>query len=301
VLAEDDASDPRPVVRVCTGKQKLSTYLVLYAFQGTGSYAAARMSRARKETDPLPASDDEASGSPEFIELVRALHNRGYQDEGPSTQLPLVSGAPLRLAAKVVAGQCYSMVADGDALRLRLFDEEGLEVAQGVGEKGPAALQYCASRSGEFALELSARGTTRMAQLARFRAAQAAVGGARAAWLGEPVAANDAETQAAAAEKPPRCSGASRVLARQAALAQGHMLELPLTRAAGCELVSAQLHPGLTRVTLRVESAQGVVLATQEIRGERGSLQVCAAPVGRITLLARAGFGAVSVTRQRCQ
>jgi hypothetical protein len=302
VLAEDDASDPRPVVRMCTGKQRLTAYLALYAFQGTGSYAAARMTRPRKDSDPLPAADDDVSGSPEFLELVRALHNRGYQDEGPSTRLPLVSGAPLRLAAKVVAGQCYSMVADGEALHLRLFDDEGLEVAQGVGEKGPAALQYCASRSGEFALELSARGATRVAQLARFRAAQAAVGGARAAWLGEPVPATDAEPQAGEVETPRQCRGPAQPLAKQVALAQGHVLELALPRAGGCARIVAQLHQGLTRLTLRAENAQGAELASQEVRGASGALQVCAAaPASRIMVIARAGFGAVSVTRQACQ
>lgn len=302
VLAEDDASDPRPVVRMCTGKQRLSAYLALYAFQGTGSYAAARMSRPRKESDPLPVADDDVSGSPEFLELVRALHNRGYQDEGPSTRLPLVSGSPLRLAAKVVAGQCYSMVADGEALRLRLFDDEGFEVAQGVGEKGPAALQYCASRSGEFALELSAGGAAREAQLARFRAAQAEVGGARAAWLGEPVPVADAEPPAGAAEAPRQCRGPEQSLAKQVALSQGHMLELPLPRAGGCARIAAQLHRGLTRVTLRAESAQGAELGSQEVRGASGALQVCpAAPASRVVVIARAGFGAVSVTRQACQ
>jgi hypothetical protein len=300
VLAEDDASDPKPVVRICTGKQRLSTYLALYAFQGTGSYAAARMSRARKDSDPLPiGDDDDASGSPEFVELVRALHNRGYLDEGPSTRLPLVSGSALRLAAKMVAGQCYSMVADGEALRLRLLDDEGFEVAQGVGEKGPAALQYCASRSGDFALELTARGATRVAQLARFRAAQAAVGGARAAWLGEPVPTTDAEARVA--ETPAHCSGPKQALAKQVALSQGHVLELLLPRSSGCERVAAELHQGLTRITLRVESVQGAALATQEIRGEAGAVRICAAPASRVTLIGRAGFGAVSVTRQTCR
>jgi hypothetical protein len=302
VLAEDDASDPRPIVRMCTGKQRLSAYLALYAFQGTGSYAAVRMTRPRKESDPVPVADDDVSGSPEFLELVRALHNRGYQDEGPSTRLPLVSGSALRLAAKVVAGQCYSMVADGEALHLRLFDDEGFEVAQGVGEKGPAALQYCASRSGEFALELSARGATRVAQLARFRAAQAAVGGARGAWLGEPVPTPDAEPQPGAAGPPRQCRGPSQSLAKQIALSQGHVLELPLARVGGCALVVAQLHQGLTRLTLRAENAQGAELASQEVRGGSGSLQVCAAtPGSRVMVIARAGFGAVSVTRQACQ
>lgn len=303
VLAEDDASDPRPVVRMCTGKQRLAAYLALYAFQGTGSYAAARMTRPRKDSDPLPAADDDVSGSPEFLELVRALHNRGYQDEGPSTRLPLVSGSPLRLAAKVVAGQCYSMVADGgEALSLRLFDDEGLEVAQGVGEKGPAALQYCASRSGEFALELSARGATRGTQLARFRAAQAAVGGARAAWLGEPVPAADIERQAGDAEAPRQCRGPEQSLAKQVALSQGHVLELALPRAGGCARIVAQLHEGLTRLTLRAENAQGAELVSQEVRGASGWLQVCAAaPASRVMVIARAGFGAVSVTRQACQ
>jgi hypothetical protein len=302
VLAEDDASDPRPVVRMCTGKQRLTAYLALYAFQGTGSYAAARMTRPRKDSDPLPAADDAVSGSPEFLELVRALHNRGYQDEGPSTRLPLVSGSPLRLAAKVVAGQCYSMVADGEALHLRLFDDEGFEVAQGVGEKGPAALQYCASRSGEFALELSARGAARVAQLARFRAAQAAVGGTRAAWLGEPVPAADAEPPAGEAQAPRQCRGPEQSLAKQVALSQGHVLELALPRTGGCTRIVAQLHQGLTRLTLRAENAQGAALASQDVRGPTGSLQVCAAaPASRVMVVARAGFGAVSVTRQACQ
>jgi len=299
VLAEDDASDARPVVRICTGQQPVTAYLALFAFQGTGSYAIARLTRPAKPSDEMLGSD-EAVGSAPFLELVRGLRRRGYHDDGPTTDLPLVAGSALRIANKVAAGQCYTVVADGEQLRVRLLDEDGRELALGIGEQGPAAFQYCASRSAELTLEVSGQGAARAAHLLRLRASQTAVGGARAVWLGEP-SVGGAES-APEASKHDSCAGTEQPIAAEARLTQGKVLELPLPAASSkCELIEATLHEGLSRVTLRVESAQGVVLGEREILRGSSGLYVCdAGQARRISALGRAGFGALTLVRHAC-
>lgn len=304
VLAEDDASDARPVVRFCSGAQAISAYLSLYAFQGTGTYVLAQLTRPAEKSDQRWSADATSVGSSAFLELVRTLRSRGYQDDGPGTELPIVAGAPLRIPNKVAAGQCYGVIADGDQLRVRLLDEEGHEVALGVGSRMPAALQYCAQRSGDFTLELSAQGDARHAHLLRMHAAQTDVGGVRAVWLGEPSAATGARASAIASAKVSDCSATPERVAENQPLAQGALVELPLSRtlADHCELIEAHLHDGLVRATLRVESATSRVLTEREVQGESGALRVCALPANaRLVLVGRAGFGSITVERRACE
>ena len=184
---------------------------------------------------------------------------------------------------------------------LRLLDEEGRELALGIGEQGPAAFQYCASRTAELTLEVSGQGAARTAHLARLRAAQTAVGGARAVWLGEPSAAA-ALDGAPLSGKHDGCAASELPMTTRAPLAQGRALELSLPAASTkCELIEARLHDGLSRVTLRVESADGVVLGEGDVYGASGALFVCdAGQSRRISALGRAGFGALSLARHAC-
>jgi hypothetical protein len=306
-LAEDDTTGARPIVRLCTGERRLEAYLAFYAFQGTGSFAALRLERPLGAADALALADvaqqvSASEDTPAFSELLRGLHGRGYEDDGPITEVPLVQGSAVRLTAHVAVGRCYGAVADGNKMRVRLLDAAGREVALGVGATGPAALQYCAREDADLSLELSTQGAGRSARLARLHAGQAQVGSARAVWLGEPSAAFAISTRNA---KEPsaalKCSTKGSPLLVRAVLSQGALAERELALS-GCTLFRAELLEGLAVVTLRLENAAGSVIAERDLLGPRDALHVCPTQAGlhRLTAIARSGFGALSVSHQAC-
>jgi hypothetical protein len=301
VLAEDDSASPRPVLRLCSADQALSAHLALFAFQGAGSYALQRFEKPLSASDLAEAAAGEGAASARFLELLRSLQARGYQEEAPVVDVPLVPGAASRLALKVLAGHCYSVVADGAEALLRLLGSDGNELSRGVGAAGPAALQHCANRDGELSLELSSGAAARSLRVARLWAAQGEVGGARSLWLGEPMpAASEARPPIHAAAKQGGCGARVETLLHRHALAQGSLWESSLP-AHGCVLLEATLHEGLARATLRVEDAQGVTLMEQELRAPQAAAYLCTKAEGaRISLIARAGFGQVTLTRRAC-
>lgn len=306
-LAEDDTTGARPIVRLCTGEQRLEAYLAFYAFQGTGSFAAQRLERPIDRADALALAELESQTpsseqTPGFSELLRGLHGRGYEDDGPITEVPLVAGSALRVAIEVKSGRCYGALADGDRLRVRLLDAAGRELALGVGGTGPAALQYCAREDADLLLELSSDGAERSARLARLHATQAAVGSARAVWLGEPSPAFAIGVRAAKeARSDLRCTGELASLLPSTPLNQGGLIEREL-KVAGCTRIEATLRDGLSVLTARVEDAAGALLAERDLLGPRDALSFCVQRAGavQLTMIARAGFGAVALARQAC-
>lgn len=302
VLSEDDGPSARPVLRVCSGNVALTAYLVLFPFQGAGSYAAQRFERPVSALDAQADAAESVAVSPAFEELLSLLHRQGYRDETPLVDVPLVPGVGLRFAAKLLAGHCYSMLADGPHMRLRLLDAAGREIAVGIGDEAPAVLQHCAREDAELTLELSTRGRARTTKVARLFAPQLTVGGARAVWLGEPAPAwVSAPTQDAPVDAS-ACQGHLSELLSRAPLRQGEVIERPLTASARCAVLEAELHEGLSRVTLRVESADGAVLGERELVQLPDAVRVCPAKPGqRVALLARAGFGALTLKQKLCR
>ncbi|HEX5658551.1 MAG TPA: hypothetical protein VFX59_15215, partial [Polyangiales bacterium] len=238
--------------------------------------------------------------------------------------LPLGDSRPVRLAVNVAAGECYTMAAEGGEgvaeLGLRLVDADGAELALGVGENQPghaqlAALQYCADRRAELALEVVAKRGRGLAKVARFRATQALVGGVRALWMGEPspseqawhtpdltpnkaVASSKDESAARAAAEakaPPRNQKASP--GERVAIRQGQLIELsPRAPIASCERWQIELEPGLSRATLRVEDARGELIGESDSSHMRACVAVCnASGPRRASVVGRTGFGAVTV------
>lgn len=302
VLAEDDSANPRPVLRLCSADKTITGHLAVVAFQGAGSFALQRFAKPLGASDaPEPHGGDGASAA--FLELLRSLRARGYRDEAPLVELPLLAGAPLRVAIKALAGHCYSVVADSADARLVLMNGHGEPLSQGVSASGPAALQHCVSQDDDLTLELSARAQPQV-RLARLWARQSAVGGARSIWLGEPAPASfDAPPPVAkAAERSARCEGRAASLLNAHPLAQGAVWEGALAPAASCVMLEADLQAGLSRVTVRLEDADGAVLDQAELAGRAGSLYACSkrAPL-RVSAIARAGFGAITLKTRACR
>jgi hypothetical protein len=73
-------------------------------------------------------------------------------------------------------------------------------------------------------------------------------------------------------------------------------------KVAGCTRVEASLHEGLSVVTARVEDAAGALVAERDLLGPRDAFAFCVAHPAtvRLTLIARAGFGALALARQSC-
>ncbi|MDB4972451.1 MAG: hypothetical protein JWN48_792 [Myxococcaceae bacterium] len=303
-LIEDDSTGARPTLTFCASAAgPVEAYLTLHAYQGAGSFVAAQFSRARRPDDDLRTAVSAGGGASALGQLAQTLHERGFEDVAPRVSLPVGAG-PVRMAVHVVAGECYTLAAEGgegvDELGLRLVDAEGGELANGVGEPQLAALQYCADDRAELALEVVARRGQGLAQVARFRAQQGVVGGVRALWLGEPAPTPAAWAQAkvsgteSAGGKP----RAGAFLTQQVPLRQGEVFELPAKPAQGpCEVWQAELAPGLSRATLRVENDRGELLAEADSEHMRACVMVCeASGLHRVSLLGRAGFGTATLS-----
>ena len=298
-LIEDDSTSSRPALTFCaSASAPVDAYLTLHAYQGAGSFLAAQFGRPLRADDDLRTATP-GGGASALGQLAQTLHERGFEDAAPRVSLPLGAG-PVRLAVHVAAGECYTLAAEGsDGLRevgLRLVDAEGAELANGVGDPQLAALQYCADDRAELALEVVAKRGQGVAQVARFRAAQVVVGGVRALWLGEPSPSPSAwsAVPAGTGAKP----GPLPFLTQELPLRQGQVVQLAAKAAHGpCELWQAQLAPGLSRATLRIEDDRGQLLGEADSEHMRACVLVCEA-VGkhRVSLLGRTGFGAVMLT-----
>lgn len=296
-LAEDESASSRPSLTLCAAEQPVDAYFTLHAYQGAGSFIAAQFTRPARAGDDLHTASDGRVLSP-LGQLSQLLHARGFEDLAPRVELPLEEARPVRLALNVDAGECYTLAAEASGglseVGLRLVDEQGGELADGVAEPNLSALQYCADRRAELAVEVVARRGQGVARVARFRAAQALVGGSRALWLVEP-------TPSAAAWSAAKAE-ASIALGKpqkreRVPLRQGEVRELERKRVSACERWEAALQPGLSRATLRVEDGFGTLLGEDDAERMRACVTVCdPGRQRRVTLLGRAGFGSVILT-----
>lgn len=297
-LEEDESASSRPSLTLCAAEHPVEAYFTLHAYQGAGSFIAAQFTRPARADDDLHTAADGRVLSP-LGRLSQLLHARGFEDLAPRVELPLGDARPVRLALNVDAGECYTLAAEASGglseVGLRLVDEQGGELADGVAEPNLSALQYCADRSAELAVEVVARRGQGIARVARFRAAQALIGGSRALWLVEPTPSAAAWS---AAKSDPSVGAGKPQQRERVVLRQGEVRELERKRLRGpCERWEAALQPGLSRATLRVESGAGVLLGEDDAVRMRACVTVCdPGRQRRITLLGRAGFGSVILT-----
>lgn len=296
-LVEDDSVSSRPTLTLCASEQPIAAYLTLHAYQGAGSFIAAQFTRSARATDDLQLALD-AHGISALGQLSQLLHERGFEDAAPRVELSLGDDRPVRMALHVDAGECYTLAAEPSGglseVGLRLVDAQGGELADGVLEPKLAALQYCADQRAELAIEVVAKRGLGVARIARFRAAQAQVGGARALWLVEPTPSSAASAAKSESGEPARKHALSQ---QRVALKQGQVIELEQKRGAACERWEARLEPGLWRATLRVENEAGVVLGEETAQRMRACVQVCdASRIHRAVLVGQAGFGGVALT-----
>jgi hypothetical protein len=241
-----------------------------------------------------------------LAELASFLHKRGFEDAAPRVDLDLPRNRPVRVAVPARQGSCYTLAVELPAqvkgVMLRLLDGADREVSNGRDDGGLAALQFCAERNEELALEVRAASGEGRVRVARFRAPLAALGGAHALWLGEPSPTPEAwgkspRKSAAEVRKELKARGESSFLVEERELNQGAITEVETKSALGrCESWELSLHPGLARATLRVESLDGRVLGEAQSEGVQAQLSLCdrRGPV-RVSAIGRAGFGRVTL------
>jgi hypothetical protein len=303
-LVEDDGSDARPVLTLCAGKEALDAYYSVHAYQGAGAFVARIFERAALADDEVVTLAD--GGPSALTEQSRQLRKRGFEDDAAPVELALDGASPVRMAMPVAAGQCYTLVAEGrdglESVAMRLLDAGGRELAFGVGDGGLAALQYCSDESSDYGLELRAEGGEGTARIVRFHAPQSVIGGARALWLGEPSPSEQARAGAAAKTRE---AWRTALLAERARLstfeklplAQGQTRELAVAPGpTRCERFQVELHEGLTRARLRVESLDGALLGEALAVREGASVQLCDRTAkARVVVIGEAGFGSVTL------
>ena len=107
---------------------------------------------------------------------------------------------------------------------------------------------------------------------------------------------------AKAAQRPSHCDARPLPLASAQPLSQGAVWDTALSPQTDCVLIEAELHAGLSRVTLRLEDADGAALDRAELMGPVGSLYACSkrTPL-RLSAIARAGFGALTLKSRACR
>jgi hypothetical protein len=303
-LVEDDGSDARPILTLCAGAEPLDVYYSVNAYQGAGAFVARIFERPAAADDELVTLAD--GGPSPLTEQSRQLRKRGFEDDAAPVDLALEPAAPVRMAMRVAAGQCYTLVAEGrdglEGVSMRLLDAGGRELAFGVGDGELAALQYCAEESSDYGLELLADRGQGTARVARFHAPQSVIGGARALWLGEP---SPSERARAGAAVKTREAWRNALLAERARLstyeklplAQGQTHELSVAPGpTRCERFQVELHDGLTRAKLRVESLDGALLGEAHAVRQGASVQLCDRTAkARVVVIGEAGFGSVTL------
>ncbi len=297
-LLEDDGSDARPVLTLCASREPVRAYYTLHAYQGVGAFAIAQFVRPSTLNDDLSTTTKGEAEASALQDLAKVLHRRGFEDAGPRIELSLSAGQVLRVGIPAKSGECYTLAVEATppllGVALRLLDGSE-ELARGQGLAQHTALQYCADRVRNMALEVTAsfgKGTLRVA---RFRVPQAAVGGEGAMWLGEP-SPSDAAWPVQKARASDEAT-APRAQERVFELSQGGVVSFESALPLGsCETWDAQLLPGLSRVTLLLESPDGSLLGEADSENMRASLSVCdrQGPV-RVSVIGRAGFGRVLV------
>ncbi|MFT3922582.1 MAG: hypothetical protein QM778_08620 [Myxococcales bacterium] len=303
-LLEDDGSDARPSLMLCAGDTRVDGYYSLHAYQGVGAYATAQFVRPAIQTDDLLTISEPARESA-LNELAKTLHKRGFEDAGPRVEAQLNAGQPLRVAISARAGDCYTVATESAAglggVSLRLLDGDN-ELGHGVAAERLASLQYCADQARELALEVSASTGEGMVRIARFRAAQAAVGGPHAMWLGEPSPSREAwraAKQTSSAQQTTQGADKS-TFAQEFPLSQGAVVELEHKVPLGaCERWRALLEPGLSRATLRIEGLDGSLYGQAESSAMVAEVAFCGRHGAlRVSVTGRAGFGRVSLLGQ---
>ncbi len=188
VLIEDDNTDARPILTVCTGESAREIYYTLHAYQGGGAYLVQSFVRPQEASDRgLPFDATSTRGA--WSALANRLKARGFDEQGVPVSLALAQKGELRVALAVEVGHCYAFVADVEGTledgALKVIELSGRELARGVHDGGPLSLQFCAERTQDLALIISGQVGGSLL-LSRFVAREQNVGGARALWLGEP-------------------------------------------------------------------------------------------------------------------
>jgi hypothetical protein len=188
-LIEDDNADARPVLSLCTGDHAREVYYTLHAYQGGGAFLARSFMRAQKPDDrSFPAEISAPNAA--WVATANRLTARGFEEEAPPLAFELGASETLRVALHAEAAHCYALVAEVDpalvGTSLRVVDLAGLELARAFDDTGPLALQFCAAKTEDLALTVSATGGRGGVRLSRFRATEETAGGRGALWLGEP-------------------------------------------------------------------------------------------------------------------
>jgi hypothetical protein len=304
-LVEDDGSDARPSLELCGGEVGVSAYYALHAYQGVGAYATAQFVRPAVSGDDLMIAQVAGEGSA-LTDLSKALRRRGFEDAAPRVEFDLSAERPVRIALPVEVGACYTLAVEGamtlNGVSLRLLADDGRELAFGVATEALASLQYCAERTADLGVEVSARAGQGKVRVGRFRASQSVVGGSHSLWLGEPSPSSQAWREPAKSTADVRRDlserGAKTFVLEERALAQGQVEELMVKRSLGaCETWRVQVRPGLVAASMRIEGLDGHVYAEADSEGGHASMEFCGRRgPARVMLIGRTGFGSVTVT-----
>lgn len=198
-LAQDRAPDPHPTLVVCGGEAPRRVYYHLRAHDGAGAFVFGALVGDQEQVGALVATVrgqpgvalsplGDASGEAVLEELPLGAERFGFRLESRPVTMRMDRNQRVRLALPVKMGRCYTVVAVGleplERLGMRVLDELDREVAVAPEADRRTAVQLCADRAGDYAVELHAEEGQGRARVAVLSAPVDEVGGPRALWLG---------------------------------------------------------------------------------------------------------------------
>lgn len=310
MLAADAQPDSHPAIQVCGGDAAAQLYYVVHAYEGAGSFLMRAFEGPRAA---FAGTAIELGGSPaialtprvapsvqdEMDTVALGLSRRGFSPLRLPRRMVLDAGQRVRQGIQVEAGQCYTAAAFAfrglSKVALRVFDEQGAEIASGGGERPVAQVQFCALKATHFSTEtFAASGEGQVAMLLYHGNAHRVLTGP-GLWLGRlrPTRqANAAKLGAFAKTHLPEAASIDNLReVGSGSLAPGqaveHQLRIP---AGGCYGLRVVADATLPEVLLSVRNTQG--------RYEPLPNGLVCESVPRpvvVRLVARGGYGAYSL------
>lgn len=198
-VAEDVEEDAHPTIAACATDKPMRYYAVLRAYAGAGAYLMASF---RGSQGTLASLGQILGGKPGIAStaetpnavdgrvrrFAEGVARRSFTNDGDSYRIAVSPWTWVRSNIRVETAHCYTVgaFADGDvaSAQLRVLDPSGRVIARDESASLDAAAQFCASREGSYAVEVtSARGAGGIV-IASFSATEADIGGTGALWLG---------------------------------------------------------------------------------------------------------------------
>ncbi|MCG8555348.1 MAG: hypothetical protein MJD61_08690 [Proteobacteria bacterium] len=321
-VAQDAQPDAHPTLQVCVGPVSQRFYYSLRLYHGAGSFMVAGFYGDRSRLGSAQAvmgggagpaaARGSVSAQPDSGELNRlrtlweGLERRGFAAWQGPLRVPLAARQRVRMALDVDPATCYAVVGFAGPglanLDLRIYDEEGRELAHDLAPWPDAAVQFCSDRDAQFSAEVHAETGQGLALVAFYRGSHATIGGNNALWLGSRAGTRlskrplgKALARFASANRQDYRRSGRRTLG---SLSWGEATQRALVLPGGaCSVVAVTGGRGLGRLSLTVLDEDGRQLGFKDGKNASAAVRLCSSKRRRAQaiVVARSGYGRFAI------